>query len=234
LVTYRELLQRREEYPSLFQKTGVFSLLLKPSKINVLSHRASGRYEKQEASRNQMLENGFRLMKKIGAKGMTVSAITKACGIARATFYTFFESKEEFVYHILLYQRNIAKQKYEELFEKNGPLGREKVAEYFHFAESDNVNFYQSLNETDISYIMAKWPHIYSFNPDSDKQICLWMLQRMDNPSSDCNWKIFANLLKNIAILNMSGDLIHRDVYIETKNVLIDGILDYLFGKDAK
>jgi len=188
----------------------------------------------REETHNKMLENGFRLMKKIGAKGMTVSAIIKACGIARATFYTFFKSKEEFIYQILLYQRNITKQKYEELFEQNGPLGREQVAEYFNFAESDNINFFQHLNEEDISYIMAKWPHVYMLNPDSDKKICQWMLQRMENPSPDCNWKVFANLLKNIAILNMSGDLMHRDVYLDTKNILIESLLDYLFGKDKK
>lgn len=189
-------------------------------------------FNDREEIHNKMVENGFRLMKKIGVKGMTVSAIIKACGIARATFYTFFESKEEFVYQILLYQRNLTKQKYEELFEQNGPLGRAQVAEYFHFAESDDVNFYRNLNEEDITYVMAKWPHIYTFNPDSDKKICQWMLQKMDTPSPDCNWKVFANLLKNIAMLNMSGDLIHQDVFLETKNILIEGLLDYLFGKE--
>jgi len=185
----------------------------------------------REEARNKMLENGFRLMKKIGAKGMTVSAIIKACGIARATFYTFFKSKEEFIYQIFAYQRNISKQKFEELFEKNGLLGREQMAEYFYFIESDNVNFYQNLNEEDITYILAKWPHIYIFNPDNDKKICQWMLQKMENPSPDCDWKVFANLLKNFGILNMTRDLIHRDVFLETKNVLIEGLLDYLFGK---
>jgi len=33
------------------------------------------------------------------------------------TSYTFFKSKEEYIYQILLYQRSITKQKYEELFD---------------------------------------------------------------------------------------------------------------------
>lgn len=56
----------------------------------------------REKLRTQMLENGFQLIKHFGLKKTSISDIAKASGIAAGTFYNFFQSKEEFVYHIII------------------------------------------------------------------------------------------------------------------------------------
>ena len=41
---------------------------------------------------------------------MTIDDITKKCAIAKGTFYRFFKSKEDFIYELMIYERNKEKQ----------------------------------------------------------------------------------------------------------------------------
>lgn len=53
--------------------------------------------EQQDNIRVQLFETGIRLMSEVGVQHMTVSKLTNAAGIAKGSFYNFFESKEDFV-----------------------------------------------------------------------------------------------------------------------------------------
>ena len=59
--------------------------------------------EQQDSIRVQLFEAGIHLLKEVGVQRMTVSKLTKAAGIAKGSFYNFFESKEDFLLKLCQY-----------------------------------------------------------------------------------------------------------------------------------
>lgn len=179
--------------------------------------------------REKMLKTGFELLKKYGVKRMTVSEIAKACGLAKGTFYTFFPSKEEFIYQIVVYQRDRAKQKYTDMIREYGKIGREQLIEYLKYIQNNDLSIYQYMTEQDMSYLAIKWPKEYSFNPSADEITTKWLISHMTNLRSDVDWKVFANYMKTLACMEISKDFLHQDALPETLEMMQNGLLNYLF-----
>lgn len=185
--------------------------------------------QNREAVRAKMLENGYELMKRYGVKRMTVADIAKASGLAKGTFYTFFTSKEEFIYQIIVQRRELAKQKYVDMVEQYRSIGREQLSEYFDYM-LENTNTYEYLTEQDMNYLATKWPQEYSFDPKADEQMTKWVMSHMRGLRKGVNWKVLANFMKTLALMEMSKDILHADALTETRKVFREGTLDYLFG----
>ena len=66
--------------------------------------------QQKEKLREQLLITGFELLKQFGYRKMTIDDITKKCAIAKGTFYRFFKSKEDFIYELMIYERDKEKQ----------------------------------------------------------------------------------------------------------------------------
>lgn len=188
--------------------------------------------ENKELIQQKMLDNGFELIKKYGVKRMTVAEIAKASGLAKGTFYTFFPSKEEFVYQIILKRRDMVKTKYIELIEKYGQIGRKELEEFFAYIREADISAYKYMTEQDLNYLATKWPKEYNFNPKADEETTLWLMKYMKDINKDVNWKVLANFMKTLAMMEMSQDMLHADALAETSAVFREGILDYLYRKE--
>lgn len=186
--------------------------------------------ENREPTRQKILENGYELMKRYGVKRMTVADIARASGLAKGTFYTFFPSKEEFIYQIILRNRVRVKEKYTEMVVCYGSIGREALLEFFSFMRNEDVNTYRYMTEQDIKYLTVRWPQEYSFNPKADEATTKWLLGHMRGLREGINWKVLANFTKTIALMEMSQGTFHEDALAETWDVYRNGVLDYLFG----
>lgn len=57
--------------------------------------------EKKEAKKDRIIEKSMELFKENGYHATKVETITKALGISKGNFYTYFNSKEEVLYEIL-------------------------------------------------------------------------------------------------------------------------------------
>lgn len=75
---------------------------------NVVTHKESGMptaftREQQESIREKLFRAGIYLSKSEGMQGMTVSRLAASAGIAKGSFYHFFESKEAFIQALITY-----------------------------------------------------------------------------------------------------------------------------------
>lgn len=61
--------------------------------------------KQQESIRGELFRAGIRLSKSEGMQGMTVSKLAASAGIAKGSFYHFFESKETFILALFSYTR---------------------------------------------------------------------------------------------------------------------------------
>lgn len=61
--------------------------------------------KQQESIRGELFRAGIRLSKSEGMQGMAVSKLAASAGIAKGSFYHFFESKETFILALFSYTR---------------------------------------------------------------------------------------------------------------------------------
>lgn len=57
--------------------------------------------EEQDAIRIKMFEEGIGLLKQYGVQRLTIDKLTHSCGIAKCSFYNFYESKETYLYALM-------------------------------------------------------------------------------------------------------------------------------------
>lgn len=184
----------------------------------------------REELKKLMMEKGFQLIKRNGLKKTTIEDVTKESGIARGTFYNFFESKEEFVYNIVVYKRSQVTEYYKsQITENGGVLDRELLKDCLYYAASADYNLFSYLSVNDIAMLKVRWPSDHWVNDDNEENKMHWLLDLIPNKQRNCSWKVFANQMKILGGLNILG--LHQDCIDENIRLLIDGIADYVFGK---
>ena len=62
--------------------------------------------EKKEAKKDKIIEKSMELFREKGYRTTKVEEITKALGISKGNFYTYFNSKEEVLYEVLNIMKN--------------------------------------------------------------------------------------------------------------------------------
>lgn len=176
----------------------------------------------REKVREQLLEAGFLLIKQYGLKKTSVS------DIATSTFYNFFPSKEEFVYQLVLYKRSIVKGYFDELISE-GKADKEQFRQYLRKIYLSDNNVFDYLSESEIEMLNARWPEEYWKNRDNDEHSTQWLLGNLNGVSPNCDWKVFANLSKSIALIRHGKRRLYQDKYEEALEVCIDAIIRYVF-----
>ena len=73
----------------------------------------------KDAIRNAFLEKGKKLFSQYGLKKTSIDDFTKAVNVAKGTFYSFFESKEELFLEILCYEGTLRKKFIDDLLASN-------------------------------------------------------------------------------------------------------------------
>lgn len=184
----------------------------------------------RDTVRQQLLDAGFELIKQHGLKKTSVGDIAKAVGIATGTFYNFFPSKEEFVYQIVVDKRNIMKAYFDELT-KDGKTDKEGFREYLRKVYFSDNNVFDYLNDSEIAMLNARWPAEYWKNSDNDEMTSQKLLGHLEGVRPQCNWRVFANLSKSIALIRYGRVRLYQEEYEETINIHIEGIIRYVFGE---
>ena len=182
----------------------------------------------REKVREQLLETGFQLIKQYGLKKTSVADIAKKAGIATGTFYNFFSSKEEFVYQLILFKRSIVKDCFQEMI-TGGKADKEAFRQFLRKIYLTDNDVFEYLSEGEIEMLKARWPEEYWKNQGNDSGTAQWLLHNLEGVRPECDWKVFANLSKSIALIRHGKQRLYQEEYEETLDVCIDAIIRYVF-----
>lgn len=178
--------------------------------------------QQKEKLREQLLLTGFDSLKQFGYRKMTIDDITKKCAIAKGTFYRFFKSKEDFIYELMIYERNKEKQALLDALDSEGHLSQSAfkncVKDMFH----NSVNVFSYMTQEEITLLQASWPEEYLLNVENDEKTTNWLLSFIPNKSEEVDWRIFANYMKAIAIVEVHKSLLNP----ETADIFLDQLID--------
>ncbi|MFT3984051.1 MAG: TetR/AcrR family transcriptional regulator [Lachnospiraceae bacterium] len=175
-----------------------------------------------------LLETGLELIKQNGLGGLKIDMIARKAGFAKSTFYTFFSSKEDFMNKIVIYERKRTQEALQQALNENGKMDRKAAKHFFTLQFLSDANIYPYLSAEEYEYLKARCPELFRLNPESDEENTKWLLKKMDTPKK-CDWKLFSNYVKAIVTVTINAKNLYRDKYKETIELMIDGLVNYLF-----
>lgn len=182
----------------------------------------------REKVRINLLESGYELIKNHGLKKTSISDIATSAGIATGTFYNFFKTKEEFVYQIVIYKRNQSKNMLFGLAKK-GKIDKKHFKKYLTMLYTSDNNIFEYLSDSEIAQLKARWPEEYWKNANNEKSTVENMLDILESPRPNIDWKIVGNLFKSMALIGHGREQLYADKYEKTLEIFIDSIVDYIF-----
>lgn len=129
--------------------------------------------QEREIIRNKLLDAGIKALSVKHYRDIKVDEIASAIGIAKGTFYNFFQSKEIFFYEIIQTIKEKNRISLRELFDNNIPLEKDISALLYHrYTQIKTVYDYFSPEE--MKLIVRKLPQsdLHDDSVEFARQIC--------------------------------------------------------------
>lgn len=185
--------------------------------------------ESRDRAKNIMYENGYNLIKKHGIKKTLVEDITKVTGIAKGTFYNFFESKELFIYEVIVYKRKCIKGMLNEIILEKGSLDKESLKKFITDLTFGDNNIYNYLDNDDMIALELKVPEATS-SKGFDRDIALMILNSIDiKERNNCDYKIIANYIKILSLAVCNKNKLNDEVLNQTVDLIINSLVNYIY-----
>ena len=171
---------------------------------------ASFTKEQQEKIRKQLFHEGIRLFRKHGVQRTTVSKLTAACGIAKGSFYSFYDSKEEFIIALAKWaDENTEKM----LAEKLGGRKQMSAHEFFEFFREYLYSEYDLMNGLtveDFYWLKTHMADADFFNTADQLELLKTWLSLISDVREGIDCGTVVNLIKSIYAMRE-----YRDAMVE-------------------
>lgn len=171
--------------------------------------------------KKQLLQEGFEMLKEKGLAGVRVEDLTKKCFIAKGTFYSFFPTKSEFIYQMMLDQRSRTKRALIDHLDNNGKLSATSLYHFLHWMCRENPNVFAYIKEEEQKRLMKEWPPDYIKNEHNDVTTMQMLCSLLQNPKKDLDWKNACNFMKLMAISLAVPHLFISDAFESSLDMLI-------------
>ncbi len=185
--------------------------------------------QEREEARIKMLDAGFQLIKEHGMTHASVEKITQAVGLGKSTFYNFFSSKEMFVYEIIKYQRDRAKQFFMDTLDGRKKLTVTEAKAFLKKIIFSEDSIYKYLTSEDQEKLKAALPPDHLIDPASEATVMSVLFSHMENVREDIDFQVVANLIKIMAISMFHQDSLHKDALEKTLNHIYTLLFSLIF-----
>ncbi len=169
--------------------------------------------EEQDAIRIKMFEEGIGLLKQYGVQRLTIDKLTHSCGIAKGSFYNFYESKETYLYALMEYAG-----KHIQGMLVNKLAGRKQMTthEFFEFFREYLYSDYDLLRYVTIEDFLWMQKHLSNMERFQAKkqlpELDIW-LSLMSDARTDIDKGVVINLIKSIyAMREVKANLIQESL----------------------
>lgn len=189
--------------------------------------------EKRESIKTTMLEVGIKLVRQKGMQNITISEIAKQTGIGKGTFYHFYNSKESFIYEVILYSKEKIYREINKIVEENGGINRDNFEKLFKiFSLMGDNNIISSITIEDELWLTKKLSLENTLNNSREENIVQSILDHTIGIRENINHHVLANMMKIMALAVENKDILHQDVLQENLELMVSQILDYIFEKE--
>lgn len=188
--------------------------------------------EKRNEIQQNMLSIGIDLIKEKGLRKLTVSDVTNRTGIGKGTFYHFYDSKELYIYDVIIFSKNRIKDTFDSIVEKNGKINRDSFDCIFEkFSFSSENNFLSNISEEDMTWLLGRLPQNCKLDPLKEEDIISAILSNCEGLNENINHHVLANMIKIMSLAAENKDRLYVDSLSENLILMKEVFLDYLFQK---
>ncbi|WP_238552931.1 TetR/AcrR family transcriptional regulator [Paenibacillus alvei] len=189
----------------------------------------------REAVRTCLMSTGKELFTQYGLKKTSVDEIVKACGIAKGSFYAFFQSKEELYYTIMQEEESFKDQKIREML-NNERSPKELLKGLFDlsFEMLETNPFLKRVQQRDeYELLIRKLPkdkleeHIQADNRAGAELIKQWQEKQV---IIDEDPEVIIGLLRSVMLLSLHREEI-GDKFDQVKELLLECVTEGLLRK---
>ena len=178
--------------------------------------------------RVKLLDLGFEMLKNGGLSAVNLDELTQKTFIAKGTFYNLFKDKSEYMYYMMLHERNRSKNKLSSYLDEEGKLDKDNLKNYLSWLSEENPNIFSYLTDAEKKRLIASWDIGYIENEDNDSDTMHMLISILKAPRENPDWKLACNYMKLIALSLSMKNVFITDNYDEMINSLIEQIVDLL------
>lgn len=174
----------------------------------------------------KLLDAGFAALKEGGLSHLNVEQIAASCYIAKGTFYHFFPSRYEYLYRIMLHERQRSKDALHSFLNEERKLTTEGLSRYLHWLLHENPNIFSYLSEPEKKRVLAAWPPEYLENEHNDAVTMNMLYDLLASPRKEADLRTACNLMKLLAVSLQMESLFLPEAYPSMMDRLINQISD--------
>lgn len=180
--------------------------------------------EQQDQIQEELFRKGIPLIRELGLQRTTVDKLTKACGIAKGSFYLFYASKEEY---LVALEKYTSKKMIELLNQYLANQNQMTAHEFCMFLKEwlySDYDIMSHLTVEDFIWIRTHMANKNYFDSMRQQVVLEHMLASISDVKADVNVGAAVNLIKCIYAIRE-----HRDTMVESSiDCSIDLILQTL------
>lgn len=184
--------------------------------------------EEKSSIRENLLEIGFPMLKEYGYIHMSIPKIASKAGIATGTFYSFFKSKEEYIYQIIVKQREVMYERDvpKEVREGKRKLTKDEVRALIFLLTDKEKSVYANLTLQDEEKLFN---YLGASNIERETAISAGLFKMINTPKTQIDFPVIANLIKVLAITAEARVELHEVGYERTVETIVEVILNQIF-----
>ncbi|SEG27928.1 transcriptional regulator, TetR family [Eubacterium ruminantium] len=184
--------------------------------------------ENKDNMRQRLLDEGFQLLKEGGLAAVNIDKLTELVFIAKGTFYNLFENKSEFMYHMMIHERNRSKDKLISYLNTRNKLTKDSLRDYLLWLSSENPNVFAYLSDAEKKRLVSSWADKYIEDEENDSETMHTLIAMIDKPARNPDWKLACNYMKLIAVSLTTRKVFIADNYDDMIASLIENIIKIL------
>lgn len=184
--------------------------------------------QEKEHIRNAMYIKGIELIRKKGMKRVTVDDIAVAVQIAKGSFYSYYPSKEEFLYDIIKKNEQALFDRILEIGASSGNF-KDKITHALHeiYLAPDSLALY--VQPSDLEYLLRKLPDTLNRKEkDKSKTNFQRTMNVLGIEDSPCDYSVLANLMDGLHFIASNRNQYGEQGRAQALSIVVEAIAEYL------
>lgn len=187
--------------------------------------------EEMTKLRHELMLAGIRLSRELGLQRMSVEKITSAVGIAKGSFYIFFDSKEDFILEIADYANGETEKMLFSALNGRRQMSAHEFISFFNTYIHSDYDLMGGLTVNDFFWLQKHIKKQDLFDPDAQlKKAQLW-LSLINDVRDGVDVGTFINLIKSIYAIREHSDTMVKASIENSIQVILRTIEIYISGK---
>ncbi len=179
--------------------------------------------------RENLIKFGLEALESNGYKAASIEKVANQAGIAKGTFYNFFQSKEQFFYEVMLSIRDKNRNDFYEFLSTNSKIDKESMKKFLFERYAKKKNIYHYFTSDEFNIIFRKTTDRLSLTNIDSINFSDKLLADIPNVNPRLNNEVAVNMINIIGRFAADKDLVSVESREETIEILANALACYIF-----